>query len=235
MKPKHRIFASFMSSLNCTILFLPLFVLKLNGKLLKHWWRSFSLQTDCYYRTDDFRWQRAREAAKLHLSFAKVIVWNFATAESTLEAAKLSSNFSLSTLFYLIAKRLCQLQNWIFVIVWCFCLCSLSTTTKREQQQLNLRQWNMQKLYFINKAVLFLILWLSVVSGVVDIKGEKETKLLDQNSSSDAKWKRNIESEEGMNKIVPWDQWTFICIYYDDVRMYFQTLWCNVYILKLEV
>ena len=104
MKPKHRIFASFMSSLNCTILFLPLFVLKLNGKLLKHWWRSFSLQTDCYYRTDDFRWQWAREAAKLHLSFAKVIVWNFATAESTLEAAKLSSNFSLSTLFYLIAS-----------------------------------------------------------------------------------------------------------------------------------
>ena len=64
----------------------------------------------------------------------------------------------------------------------------------------------MQKLYFINKAVLFLILWLSVVSGVVDIKGEKEAKLLDQNSSSDAKWKRNIESEEGMNQIVPWDQ-----------------------------
>ena len=64
----------------------------------------------------------------------------------------------------------------------------------------------MQKLYFINKAVLFLILWLSVVSGVVDTKGEKETKLLDQNSSSDAKWKRNIELEEGMNKIVPWDQ-----------------------------
>ena len=65
----------------------------------------------------------------------------------------------------------------------------------------------MQKLYFKNKAVLFLILgWLSVVSGVVDIKGEKETKLLDQNSSSDAKWKRNIELEEGMNKIVPWDQ-----------------------------
>ena len=64
----------------------------------------------------------------------------------------------------------------------------------------------MQKLYFINKAVLFLIFWLSVVSGVVDIKGEEETKLLDQNSSSDAKWKRNIELEEGMNKIVPWDQ-----------------------------
>jgi len=61
----------------------------------------------------------------------------------------------------------------------------------------------MQKLYLINKAVLFLILWLSVVSGVVDIKGEEETKLLDQNSSSDAKWKRNIELEEGETATKP--------------------------------
>ena len=62
----------------------------------------------------------------------------------------------------------------------------------------------MQKLYFINKAVLLLILGLlglSVVSGVVDPNAfeEERTKLLDQNSSSDAKWKRNIESEEGTN------------------------------------
>ena len=57
----------------------------------------------------------------------------------------------------------------------------------------------MQKLYFVNKAILLLILGLigfSVVSGVVDPNALEEE---DQNSSSDAKWKRNIESEEGTN------------------------------------